>query len=132
MPMPGRASSSAAEPGRLATMAFKAWSLKTRNGGRPRRLASAIRQERSFSSMADAAAGGAGPGCGGGAELGFGGGAELGFGAGVGAGFGGRADGAGLSASGRADAAGADGAAAAARLPAGWRFFRPFGDVPAG
>src|SRR5450432_3229067 len=108
MPMPGRASSSAAEPGRLATMAFKAWSLKTRNGGRPRRLASAIRQERSFSSMADAAAGGAG------------------------AGFGGRADGAGLSASGRADAAGADGAAAAARLPAGWRFFRPFGDVPAG
>src|SRR5450432_2077026 len=106
MPMPGRASSSAAEPGRLATMAFKAWSLKTRNGGRPRRLASAIRQERSFSSMADAAAGGAG--------LGFGGGAELGFGAGVGAGFGGRADGVGLSASGRADAAGADGAVAAA------------------
>jgi hypothetical protein len=51
IPMPGMASSSRTVPGRRVAMALNAWSLRIRNAGTPRRLASAKRQARRASSI---------------------------------------------------------------------------------
>src|SRR2546428_126600 len=54
--MPGMASSSRTVPGRRVAMALNAWSLRIRNAGTPRCLASAKRQARRASSIPESEA----------------------------------------------------------------------------